>query len=72
MTRGPRVVDARVREEMKKILKEIQDGSFAKEWMDENKNGRPNFNKMKERDANHQIEIVGKKLRGMMSWLKKK
>ncbi|MFA6448033.1 MAG: ketol-acid reductoisomerase [bacterium] len=72
MTRGPRVIDAKVRETMKQILKEVQDGSFAKEWMDENKNGRPNFNQMKERDANHLIEQVGKKLRGMMVWLKKK
>ncbi len=57
---------------MKKILKEVQDGSFANEWMDENKKGRPNFDQMKERDASHQIEIVGKKLRDMMVWLKKK
>jgi len=72
MTRGPRVIDGHVREVMKQLLKEVQDGSFAKEWMDENKKGRPNFNQMKERDANHQIEIVGKKLRDMMVWLKKK
>jgi len=71
MTRGPRVIDDHVRATMKTILKEVQDGTFAKEWMDENKKGRPVFNRIKERDANHPIEIVGKKLREMMSWLKK-
>jgi len=71
MTRGPMVIDARTRETMKKILVSIQDGSFAKEWIDENKNGRPNFNRLKERDENSRIEVVGKKLRSMMPWLKK-
>jgi ketol-acid reductoisomerase len=71
MTRGPAVIDERVRATMKNILAEITDGSFAREWMDENKKGRPNFNRLKERDANHLIEKVGKQLRDMMPWLKK-
>jgi ketol-acid reductoisomerase len=69
-TRGPRVIDELVREEMSQILAEIQDGSFAREWILENQAGRPSFNAMKKLDAEHPIEIVGKKLRGMMPWLK--
>jgi ketol-acid reductoisomerase len=69
-TRGPRVINELVREEMKQILTEIQDGSFAKEWILENQAGRPSFNTIKRREANHEIEIVGKRLREMMPWLK--
>ncbi len=69
-TRGPRVIDELVREEMREILREVQDGTFAKEWSLENQAGRPSFNTMKRREANHQIEIVGKRLRAMMPWLK--
>jgi ketol-acid reductoisomerase len=69
-TRGPRVIDDLVREEMRQILAEIQDGSFATEWILENQAGRPSFNAMKKVEAEHPIEIVGKKLRGMMPWLK--
>jgi len=68
-TRGPRVVDARTKAEMKKILGEIQDGTFANEWIAEDDNGRPNFTKLREEGANHPIEVVGKQLRGMMSWV---
>jgi ketol-acid reductoisomerase len=71
-TRGPRVIDDMVKEEMRQILAEIQDGSFATEWILENQAGRPSFNAMKRRDAEHPIEIVGKKLRDMMPWLKAK
>ncbi len=71
-SRGPRVIDGLVKEEMEQILAEIQDGSFAREWILENQAGRPSFNAMKRMEAKHQIEIVGKKLRDMMSWLKKK
>jgi len=71
-SRGPRVIDGLVKEEMEQILAEIQDGSFAREWILENQAGRPSFNAMRRREAKHQIEIVGKKLRDMMSWLKKK
>ncbi|HXZ94509.1 MAG TPA: ketol-acid reductoisomerase [Dehalococcoidia bacterium] len=69
-TRGPRVIDDLVREEMEQILAEIQDGSFATEWILENQAGRPSFNAMKRMEAEHPIEIVGKKLRNMMPWLK--
>jgi ketol-acid reductoisomerase len=69
-TRGPRVIDDLVREEMQQILAEIQDGSFATEWILENQAGRPSFNAMKRMEAEHPIEVVGKKLRSMMPWLK--
>jgi len=69
-TRGPRVIDELAREEMEQILSEIQDGSFAREWILENIAGRPSFNIMKRRDAEHQLEMVGKQLREMMPWLK--
>jgi ketol-acid reductoisomerase len=69
-TRGPRVIDDLVREEMQQILAEIQDGSFATEWILENQAGRPSFNAMKKMEAEHPIEVVGKKLRSMMPWLK--
>jgi ketol-acid reductoisomerase len=69
ITRGPRVVDSRVRETMKTILKEIQDGQFAKEWIAESAS-RVNYNKLLEQHRNHPIEKVGAELRGQMSWLK--
>jgi ketol-acid reductoisomerase len=69
-TRGPRIIDALVREEMQQILAEIQDGSFATEWILENQAGMPSFNAMKRIEAEHPIEVVGKKLRSMMPWLK--
>ena len=71
MTRGPRIVNARTRAEMKKILKEIQSGQFAKEWMAENKKGRLRFNRMRKAGENHLVEKVGSRLRAMMSWMKK-
>jgi ketol-acid reductoisomerase len=71
LTRGPRIVTESVKEEMKKILSEIQDGSFAKEWMLENQTNRPVFNALTKKDENHPIEEVGAKLRDMMPWLKK-
>ena len=70
LTRGRRVVTAETRQRMKKILEEVQTGQFAKEWMQENQVGRPVYNARKRRDAEHQIEEVGARLRGMMSWLK--
>ncbi|MBM4444010.1 MAG: ketol-acid reductoisomerase [Chloroflexi bacterium] len=69
-TRGPRVIDEMVKEEMRIILEEIQDGSFAREWILENQAGRPCFNTIKRNEASHPIEIVGKSLRDMMPWLK--
>ncbi len=70
-TRGPRVIDDLVREEMQQILEEIQDGSFAREWILENQAGRPSFNALRRRNQGHQIEIVGQKLRQMMPQLRK-
>ena len=69
-TRGPRVIDDLVKDEMKQILAEVQSGSFAREWILENQAGRPVYNALKRMDAEHEIEIVGKKLRSMMPWLK--
>jgi len=68
-SRGPRVISEDVRAEMRKILGEIQDGSFAREWILENQAGRPSFNAMRRRESEHRIEQVGKELRSMMSWL---
>ena len=69
-TRGPRVIDDLVKDEMAQILAEIQDGSFAKEWILENQAGRPVYNALKRMDEEHLIEEVGRELRQMMPWLK--
>jgi len=69
-TRGPRVVSEQTKAEMKKILSEIQSGQFAREWVLENQANRAGFLAMRRRDAEHQIEEVGKRLRAMMSWIK--
>jgi ketol-acid reductoisomerase len=66
---GPRVIDDHVRKQMRQILHEIQDGSFAERWLDENSNGREGFLAMRRKDADHQIEQVGRELRSMMTWL---
>jgi ketol-acid reductoisomerase len=66
---GPRVIDARVKQSMKQILAEIQDGSFAERWIDESEKGRENFLRMRQEHADHELETVGASLRGMMSWL---
>jgi ketol-acid reductoisomerase len=66
---GPRVINPAVKEEMKKILGDIQDGTFARNWVAEDDAGRPNFTKFREEGANHPIEQVGAELRGMMSWV---
>jgi len=71
-TRGPRVIDDMVKDEMRQILAEVQDGTFAKEWILENQAGRPTFNALKRMEAEHPIEIIGKELRKMMPWLKPK
>jgi len=68
-TRGPRVIDDMVRGEMEQILAEVQDGTFAKEWILENQAGRPVYNALKRMNEEHLIEIVGQKLRKMMPWL---
>lgn len=69
-SRGPRIIDDMVKDEMEQILAEIQDGSFAKEWILENQAGRPVYNALKRLDEEHPIELVGKELRQMMPWLK--
>jgi ketol-acid reductoisomerase len=69
LTRGRRIITDETRREMKKILAEIQNGEFANEWLSENLIGRPRFNALERRDAGHQVEEVGKRLRGMMSWI---
>jgi ketol-acid reductoisomerase len=69
LTRGPRIITDETRAEMRRILAEIQTGRFAKEWLEENQVGRPVFNAIARRDAQHQVEDVGKRLRGMMSWI---
>jgi len=70
-TRGPRVIDDLVKDEMRQILAEIQDGTFAREWILENQAGRPVYNALKRQDEEHLIEEVGRELRQMMPWLKK-
>jgi ketol-acid reductoisomerase len=70
-TRGKRVISPEVKKEMKKVLAEIQDGTFAREWILENKAGTPGFQAMRRKTHQHQIEEVGDKLRNMMPWLKK-
>ncbi|MBM3934399.1 MAG: ketol-acid reductoisomerase [SAR202 cluster bacterium] len=69
-TRGPRIIDEHVKANMKKVLKEIQDGTFAKEWLAENEEGRHRFMQLRKENADHPIEKVGKELRGMMTFLK--
>ncbi|HEU4347530.1 MAG TPA: ketol-acid reductoisomerase [Actinoplanes sp.] len=68
-TRGPRLIDARVKEEMKKILSEIQSGEFTRELIADDDAGRPAMTKYREEAAKHPIEVTGKKLRDMMSWV---
>ena len=71
-TRGPRVVTDQTRAEMKKILREIQSGQFARDFVLENQSGKPGFTAMRRQEAEHPIEEVGKDLRAMFSWLKDK
>ena len=69
-SRGPRVIDENVKENMRKVLKEVQDGSFAREWISENDEGRPTFDKLRKENSDHPIEKVGKELRDVMTFLK--
>jgi ketol-acid reductoisomerase len=69
VTRGPRIVNKRTRQEMQKILKEIQKGKFAKEFLGDYHKGKRNFNKLRHADDRHPIEVVGGRLRGMMKWM---
>ncbi|HET7677974.1 MAG TPA: ketol-acid reductoisomerase [Candidatus Limnocylindrales bacterium] len=66
---GPRIIDEHVRETMQQVLAEIRDGSFARRWVAENEAGRPEFERLRERDREHQIEQVGARLRAQMAWL---
>ena len=68
-TRGPRVITDQTRAEMKKILGEIQDGTFAREWIAENRAGQENFKRMREEGAGTELESTGKELRAQMDWI---
>ena len=70
LTRGPRLITSQTKAEMKKILTEIQDGSFANEFLNEYQNGMTNFKKMEKEGEEHLVEKVGNKLRSMFSWIK--
>jgi len=72
ITRGPRVIDARVKKEMKKILKEVQTGQFTREWVKEYKSGLKNYTKLLKKGEKHPIEKTGAYLRGLMPWMTKK
>jgi ketol-acid reductoisomerase len=72
MTRGPKVINQCVREEMKKLLADIQSGRFADEWMAECASGKPRFKQLEAQGREHPVEIVGAQLRGMMPWLKQR
>lgn len=71
-TRGPRIITDATRQEMRKILKEIREGQFAKEWILENKANQPTFQAMRRNNRQHPVEVVGKQLRSMMTWIKAK
>ncbi len=71
-TRGPRIVTEETKAEMKKILAEIQNGEFARQWILENKAGAPAFKAIRRREREHPVEKVGKELRRMMSWIDEK
>ena len=69
VTRGKKIISEKTRKVMRKMLKEIQSGKFAREWIRENEAGRPNFNSILKKECEHPIEKVGENLRGMMPWL---
>lgn len=70
LTRGPKIIDTHVRKQMKEVLEEIRDGSFAREWVKENQTGRVHYADLLSKDLNHPVEVVGKALRANMSWLR--
>src|SRR5262249_23024409 len=72
LTRGPRIINERVKNEMRKVLKEVRSGRFARQWIRENAEGRPNYQKLLAADIDHQIERVGASLRARMPWLHEK
>ena len=69
---GPKIIDESVKDKMRVALKEIQDGTFAKEWIAENEAGQPEFNRLRKEGEEHPIETIGQRLRGLMPWLKKR
>jgi ketol-acid reductoisomerase len=69
LTRGPRIIDKHVKDNMRTVLREVQDGTFARQWAEENKAGLENYHKMMAEDLDRDIERVGQELRGRMSWL---
>ena len=69
LTRGKRIISDDTRQAMKQVLTEIQDGTFAREWIAENRAGQENFQRMRKEEMGHQIEREGKELRSMMSWI---
>jgi ketol-acid reductoisomerase len=69
LTRGPRIIDDRTKAEMVKVLGEIQDGTFADEWVKESESGRTRFHELEQAGHDHPIEQVGAKLRSMMPWI---
>ncbi len=69
MTRGPQVIDGHVKDNMRRVLREIQDGTFARDWILENQAGRPVYNARRREERNHPLEKVGRELRAMMPWL---
>jgi ketol-acid reductoisomerase len=69
VTRGPRIITDETKAEMRRILEEIRSGQFAEEWIAESRGGRANFQRLRDRDKAHQIETVGKELRGLMPWI---
>ena len=72
LSRGPRIIDAHVKANMKTILREVQDGTFAKEWAEENRSGLKEYHRLHKQDLEHPLETVGKNLRSRMAWLQKK
>ncbi len=71
-SRGPRIITEETRKEMKRILAEIQDGSFAREWILENKANAPAFKAMRRKERSHAVEVIGRQLRKLMSWINAK
>ena len=71
LSRGKRIITQETRKEMKRMLEEVQNGTFAKEWILENQAGRPVFMALRKMEAQHPIVAIGDRLRSMMSWLKK-
>jgi ketol-acid reductoisomerase len=69
LTRGPRIINTEVRKEMRRVLDEIQDGTFATEWIAENRNGRKRYQELRQAGMDHQVEKVGAELRKMMPFV---